>query len=68
MKPELKVYILDRLKEPSTWRGIVKVATALASIFGIYISLTPEQVLSIIATGTALAGIIGAATKDSVTK
>ena len=53
-------YILDRLKEPSSWRGLVMVATA----FGV--SVNPELLPSIIAAGTGLAGIIGFAFKDKV--
>ena len=53
-------YILDRLKEPSSWRGLVMVATA----FGV--SVSPELLPSIIAAGTGLAGIIGFAFKDKL--
>lgn len=53
-------YILDRLKEPSSWRGLVMIATA----FGV--TLNPDLVASIIAVGTGLAGVIGFALKDKV--
>ena len=53
-------YILDRLKEPSSWRGLVMIATA----FGV--SVNPELLPSIIAAGTGLAGIIGFVFKDKV--
>lgn len=53
-------YILDRLKEPSSWRGLVMIATA----FGV--TLNPDLVSSIIAVGTGLAGVIGFALKDKV--
>ena len=52
-------YILDRLKEPSSWRGLVMLATA----FGV--SVNPELLPSIIAAGTGLAGIIGCVFKDT---
>ena len=51
-------YIIDRLKEPSSWRGLVMIATA----FGV--SVNPELLPSIIAAGTGLAGIIGVVFKD----
>jgi hypothetical protein len=43
-------YILDRLKEPSTWRGL----TVLAGAFGMHLS--PDLIPAI---GTAVAGVIG---------
>ena len=53
-------YIVDRLKEPSSWRGLVMIATA----FGV--SINPELLDSIIAAGTGLAGVIGFVFKDKV--
>ena len=53
-------YILDRLKEPSSWRGLVMIATA----FGV--SVNPELLTSIITVGTGLAGVIGFVFKDKV--
>ena len=53
-------YIVDRLKEPSSWRGLIMLATA----FGV--SVTPDLVASIVAAGTGLAGIIGFAFKDKI--
>jgi len=55
-------YFLDRLKEPSTWRGIIAVLTA----FGVTIS--PEQVEAIIATGLAIMGLIGILSPDKTKK
>jgi hypothetical protein len=43
-------YILDRLKEPSTWRGL----TVLVGAFGMQMS--PDLIPAI---GTAAAGVIG---------
>lgn len=57
MKPAF-LYILARLKERSTWLGLISLATA----FGIM--LTPEQTESVIAAGMAAAGLIGAFTRD----
>lgn len=53
-------YVIDRLKEPSSWRGLVLLTTA----FGV--TLNPDLVPSIVAVGTGLAGIIGFAFKDKV--
>ena len=53
-------YILDRLKEPSSWRGLVMIATA----FGV--TVNPDLLTAIVATGTGLAGIIGFAFKDKL--
>ena len=53
-------YILDRLKEPSSWRGLVMIATA----FGV--TMNPDLVSAIIAVGTGLAGVIGFVFKDKV--
>lgn len=50
--------IIERFKEPSTWRGIVMMATA----FGL--ALDPDQVATVIALGTAIAGAIGIFTRD----
>lgn len=55
-------YILERLKEPSSWRGLVLIATA----FGV--TLNPDLVSAIIAVGTGLAGVIGFVFKDKVTE
>lgn len=43
----------DRLKEPSTWRGITMFLTAVG------ISVKPDLMEQIIVTGTGLAGLIG---------
>ncbi len=52
-------YILARLKERSTWLGLISCITALGLI------LTPEQQEQIIAAGMAIAGFVGAFTRDS---
>lgn len=51
-------YIIDRMREPSTWRGFALVATS----FGI--ALKPDQMEAITFVGLFVAGVIGAATKD----
>lgn len=45
-------YILERLKEPSTWRGLLALATALG------VKLHPEMQEAILSTGLALIGMI----------
>jgi hypothetical protein len=45
-------YIIEKLKEPSTWRGIVWLATAFGFAF------EPEQKEAIAAFGMTLAGLI----------
>lgn len=50
---------IKRFKEPSTWRGVIMLGTA----FGVTIS--PETVEVIIATGTGLVGLVGVLTGDS---
>lgn len=54
----MKDYLLDLLQEPSTWRGIVLIATALGAV------LSPDQQEAIIAGGLLVAGLIGAAVPD----
>jgi hypothetical protein len=53
-KESKMAYIIARLKEASTWRGIIAIITACGVV------LTPDQVESIIAAGLALMGIFGA--------
>jgi hypothetical protein len=57
----IKQYLLARLKEPSTWRGIVSVLTACG------IALNPTQIEAIITVGLMIGGLIGVLTKDSAT-
>jgi len=46
-------YIVARLKEASTWRGLVMILTSLG------VTINPELVAPIIAVGTGVAGIVG---------
>lgn len=50
-------YICGRLREPSSWRGIVWILTA----FGVAIS--PELAAAIGAAGASIAGLIGLLTE-----
>ena len=51
-------YFFARLKEPSTWRGIIMVATAYGAM------LSPAQATAIITLGLALAGGQAVVTPD----
>jgi hypothetical protein len=51
-------YIVGRLGEASTWRGLIWIATAVG------LALSPEQKEAIVTAGMALAGAIGVFTKD----
>ena len=55
-------YILARLHEPSTWRGLVLIVSALGA------ALSPDQQEAIVTGGLLLAGIIGAAVPDKSSK
>jgi hypothetical protein len=55
----MKSYLLERLKEPSTWRGITLLMTALG------IPLAPGVADLVISAGLAVTGLIGALTPDA---
>lgn len=46
-------YLLERLKEPSTWRGAVMLA------IGLGVGISPGQIETIVSLGTAVVGAIG---------
>ena len=50
---ELTKYILNQLKEASTWRGIVMLATSVG------LTVEPQLAQQIIVAGTGVAGLIG---------
>lgn len=52
-------YFLERAQEPSTWRGFLMLLT------GAGVSIAPELVTPIVATGTGLAGLVGMFTGDN---
>lgn len=54
----LKDYLLARLREPSTWRGVFLLATALG------VTISPEQQNAIVALGLAVVGAVGAFLPD----
>ncbi len=51
-------FLLDRMKERSTWLGLISLLTG----FGLAIS--PEQGESIVSMGVSVAGLIAVFTKD----
>ena len=51
--------IIDRLNEPSTWRGIVALITAAG------VAISPTQGEAIIAGGLAIMGLLGAFLPDA---
>lgn len=55
-------YLQARLLEPSTWRGLVLISTALGAM------LTPEQQEAIVTAGLLVAGLVGAAFPDKHVK
>lgn len=54
----MKDYILDRIKEPSTWRGFFLVLGAIG------VPIAPELADAIIATALSLSGLVGILTAD----
>ena len=54
-------YVIERLQEPSTWRGIILFGTGALGI-----SMPPEMVAQIVTAGVGLAGLVGIFTKDGM--
>ena len=54
----MKAYVIERMKEPSTWRGIVLLLTAIG------VPVAPALADAIVSVGLAVAGLIGVATPD----
>ncbi len=54
----MKSYILQRLKEPSTWRGLTLLLTAVG------VPIAPGVADAVIAAGIAVTGLIGVVTPD----
>ena len=51
-------YIVERLKEASTWRGVIMLLTSVG------VGISPELVAPIVSVGTGLAGLVGVFTTD----
>jgi hypothetical protein len=54
----MKSYLLARVKEPSTWRGVILFLTAIG------LPIAPELQTAIVSAGLGLAGLIGVVTAD----
>lgn len=54
----MKQYILDRAKEPSTWRGFILLLTAIG------VPVAPAMADAIVSAGLAIAGLIGVVSPD----
>ena len=55
----LKLYVVNRAKEASTWRGAIMMLTALG------LNISPEMADAIIGVGIAVAGAVGVLFPDS---
>lgn len=55
----LKLYVVNRAKEASTWRGVIMLLTAVG------LKITPEMADAIISVGIAVAGLMGMLLPDS---
>lgn len=54
----MKTYLMDLLNQPSTWRGLVLIATVCGAV------LSPDQREAIVNVGLLVVGLIGAAMSD----
>jgi hypothetical protein len=54
----MKDYIVNQLTQPSTWRGIILIATSAGCV------ISPEVADAIVAFGIGLAGAVGVFTSD----
>ena len=52
-------YVIERAKEPSTWRGLIMLLTAVG------VNISPDMIEYIIGAGMGLAGIAGAVLPDT---
>jgi hypothetical protein len=55
-------YLLGRLNEASTWRGVIALLTAIG------VTLSPEQQNAIIAAGLSVIGLVGVFFGDKIKK
>ena len=56
----IKKYVIARINEPSTWRGVVLFLSAVG------IDLVPDQTETIVSFGLGMAGLIGVMSEDKV--
>jgi len=54
----IAIYLLSRLREPSTWRGLFLLLTALG------VQIRPDLWEAIVTVGLALVGAVGVVTPD----
>ncbi len=54
----MKDYILDRAREPSTWRGAILFLTAIG------VPIAPQMADAIVTAGLGIAGLVGMLTAD----
>lgn len=54
----MKDYLIERAREPSTWRGLVLLLTAVG------VPIAPELGEVIVSAGLGVAGLIGVLTAD----
>ena len=54
----MKSYIFDRIREPSTWRGIILLLTAIG------VPVAPQLAEAIVTAGLGMAGLVGVMTPD----
>lgn len=55
----MKDYIINRAKEPSTWRGLILILTAIG------VPVAPAMAEAIVSVGLAVAGLVGVMTPDN---
>ena len=55
----MKQYIIDRAREPSTWRGAILFLTAIG------VPVAPQMAEAIVTAGLGIAGLVGILTPDS---
>lgn len=54
----MKSYLFDRIREPSTWRGIILLLTAIG------VPVAPQLAEAIVTAGLGMAGLVGVMTPD----
>lgn len=54
----MKSYILARAKEPSTWRGLILLLTAIG------VPVAPQMADAVVTAGLGIAGLVGVVAPD----
>jgi hypothetical protein len=55
----MRQYILDRAREPSTWRGAILFLTAIG------VPIAPAMADAVVTAGLGIAGLLGMLTRDN---